>query len=211
MTHGGTEWLSILRLGRTQNCADALRLDTKGTPTPDESVSHVISCAHELRREPSCVKRAERVCSGGGWVGAPRRLVGLLSCGVVAIGLAGCGASSAAPPTVVCGHVLSRSDAGIEVYTIWGRGARGIVRYPTVGNVVYVQVARGCTAGSEVQIRPAGLLRVVRSVRARDGNLAVLVVTQVRPGLATITATRGRHQIGTIRIELLPESPPPSP
>jgi len=154
---------------------------------------------------------AERLRSGDWRVTAQRQLVGLLSCGVVAMGLAGCGATSAAPPTVICGHVLSRSEAGIEVYTIWGRGAHGIVRYPTVGNVVYVQVARGCTLGSEVQIRPAGLLRVVRSVRARDGHLVMVVVTQVQPGLATITATRGRHKVGTIRVELLPESPPPSP
>lgn len=137
--------------------------------------------------------------------------VGLLSCGVVAMGLVGCGATSAAPPTVICGQVLSRSEAGIGVYTIWGRGAHGIVRYPTLGNVVYVRVARGCSFGSEVQIRPAGLLRVVKSVRARDGHFAVVVVKQVRPGLATITATRGGRKIGAIRIELLPEPPPPSP
>ena len=100
--------------------------------------------------------------------------VGLLTCGVVVMGLAGCGATSGAPPTVVCGRVLSRSEAGIEVYTIWGRGAHGVVRYPTVGNVMYVQVARGCSTGSEVQIRPAGLLRVVKSVRARDGRFVVV-------------------------------------
>lgn len=121
---------------------------------------------------------AERLRSGDWWVTAQWRLVGLLSCGVVVVGLAGCGATSAAPPTVICGHVLSRSEAGIEVYTIWGRGAQGIVRYPTVGNVVYVQVARGCSLGSEVQIRPAGLLRVVKSVRARDGHFAVVVVAR---------------------------------
>lgn len=138
-------------------------------------------------------------------------LVGLLTCGVFVMGLAGCGATSGAPPTVVCGHVLSRSEACIEVYTIWGRDARGTVRYPTVGNVVYVQVARGCLLGSEVQMRPAGLLRVVKSVRARDGHFAVVVVKQVRPGLATITATHGGRKIGAIRIELLPEPPPPSP
>ncbi len=141
---------------------------------------------------------------------AKRRWPGVLM-GVASIGLAGCGATSAAPPTIICGHVLSRSAAGIGVYTIWGRGARAVVRYPTVGNVVYLQVARGCSTGSELQIAPAGLLRVVRSVRARDGHLALVVVAQVRPGLATITATHAGHAVGRIEIELLPAPPPPSP
>jgi len=144
------------------------------------------------------------------WAVARRRWGGLLLC-AVPMGLAGCGATSAAPPTVICGQVLSRSAAGVGVYTIWGRGAHGVVRYPTVGNVVYVQVARGCSTGSEVQIRPAGLLRVVKSVRARDGHLAAVVVAQVRPGLATITATRDGQTVGSLQIELLPEPPPPSP
>ena len=139
-----------------------------------------------------------------------RRWPGLLLC-VASIGLAGCGATSAAPPTIICGHVLSRSAAGIGVYPIWGRGARGVVRYPSVGNVVYVQVAMSCSAGSEVRISPSGLLRVVRSVRAKDGHLALVVVAQVRPGLATITATHAGHTVGRIQIELLPEAPPPSP
>jgi hypothetical protein len=154
---------------------------------------------------PSLVLRAARRAGS-----SARRWVGLLLCGV-SLGLAGCGATSAAPPTVICGQVLSRSAAGIEVYTIWGRGAHGVVRYPTVGNVVYLQVARGCSTGSEVQIRPAGLLRVVKSVRARDGHLVLVVVAQVRPGLATITATRTGHTVGRIQIELLPELTPPSP
>ena len=141
---------------------------------------------------------------------ARRRWGGLLLC-AVSMGLAGCGATSAAPPTVICGHVLSRSAAGIGVYTIWGRGARGVVRYPTVGNVVYVQVAKSCATGSAVLISPAGVLQVVKSVRARDGQLVAVVVAQVRPGLATITATRDGHTVGIIQIELLPESPPPSP
>jgi hypothetical protein len=119
--------------------------------------------------------------------------------------------TTAAPPTVICGNVLSRSAAGIVVYTIWGRDAQGIVRYPTAGNVVYLRVSKSCSGGSEVQIRPTGILRVVRSVRTSDRRLAMVVLAQVRPGLATITATRHGHLVGRIRIELRPEPPPPSP
>jgi len=159
---------------------------------------------------PRCLRRFFAIVIWTRSAGPVRRLA---LAGVLGIGLAGCGlgATSAAPPTIICGHVLSRSAAGIGVDTIWGRDARDIVRYPTIDGLVWVKVATGCSTGSVVRIHPSGILRIVKTVRATDGGLVVVVVAQVHPGRATITASHDGHVVGAIQIQLQPESSPPSP
>lgn len=126
----------------------------------------------------------------------------------LAIVVASCGSaarvSSAAPPTVVCGTLLSSSPAGAVVYDIAAPGFndRQPVTAPTTGGVVIVRVAPGCSAGSTVRLSPADAFRIVRRVRARDGRLVVVVLKPVRSAPAVLTAERDGRTVGTLRLDI---------
>ena len=71
----------------------------------------------------------------------------------VGAGVTGCASrgpqvTTAAPPTVVCGTVLSDSAAGPVVFDATRR--LPIIKYLTVGDVLMFRVVRGCDEGAHV-------------------------------------------------------------
>ncbi len=126
---------------------------------------------------------------------------------VVAItALAGCGGGvgSAAPPTIICGVVLSTSPAGAVVYDIASSDFNPSqpVNAPTVGGVVMVQVASGCATGSQVTIAPADAFKVVRVVKAADHLPVALVLRPRRSVSAVLIARQNGHEVGWLKLDI---------
>lgn len=110
-------------------------------------------------------------------------------------------ASSAAPPLVVCGTVVSTSAAGPVVYDIVER------RYPTVteltvGGFVYVQVSDSCAEGADVNIAPSSAFTVVRVVKASDGRDELVVLAPGSHPSAVLTASQAGHVVGTLKLDI---------
>ena len=108
---------------------------------------------------------------------------------------------SGAPPTVVCGTTLSRSAAGAVVYDAT-RPSRTI-SFPTVGNVLYIRVARGCAHGAQVRWTPPSAAHLVRAARAADGLPVVVVLGPRTPhSVFRVIATRDGRTVASIQVHL---------
>ena len=124
---------------------------------------------------------------------------------LIASGASGCAkpvsVSSAAPPTVVCGTTLSNSAAGAVVDNAtrpWPT-----VSFPTVGNVLYIRVARGCAHGSHVSWTPSSAAHLVRAARAADGLPVVVVLKPRTPhSVFRVIATRDGRTVASIQVHL---------
>ena len=132
-------------------------------------------------------------------------LAAVVTMSVGSVGMTGCSsepqATSGAPPTVVCGTVLSDSVAGAVVYDAT-RPLR-IVRDLTVGGVLIFRVARGCDAGTHVTWTPASAAHLVKAVSARDGQTAAVVLKPARPHAAfRLIATRDGRVVASAVVKL---------
>lgn len=110
-------------------------------------------------------------------------------------------ASSAAPPLVVCGTVVSTSAAGPVVYDMTQK------QYPTVteltvGGYVYVQVSDSCVEGADVTIAPSSAFTVVRVVKASDGRDELVVLAPGSHATAVLTASKAGHVVGTLKLDI---------
>jgi hypothetical protein len=124
---------------------------------------------------------------------------------LVAAGGSGCakavGTSSGAPPTVVCGTTLSRSAAGAVVSD--ATRPMPTISFPTVGNVLYIRVARGCAHGAHVQWTPSSAAHLVKAARAADGLPVVVVLGPRTPhSVFRVTATRDGRTVASIKVHL---------
>ena len=109
------------------------------------------------------------------WKSAITVLAAVVGLSTVIAGVTGCKpqVSMAAPPTVVCGTVLSNSVAAPVVFDATRR--LPIIKGTTVGGVLMFRVARGCDDGTHVSWDPRSAAHLVKVAYARDG-LPVAVV-----------------------------------
>jgi hypothetical protein len=110
-------------------------------------------------------------------------------------------ATHGAPPTVVCGTVLSTSAAGPVVYD----ATRHLptITDETVGNVVMFRVARGCDAGAHVTWVPSSAARLVQAAYARDGQMAAVVLKPRGPHAAfRLIATRNDRTVASATVNI---------
>jgi hypothetical protein len=75
---------------------------------------------------------------------------------------------------VVCGTVLSDSDSGAVLYN--ATRPLPVIRYETMGGLLYFTVARGCAHGARVSWVPSSAAHLVKTVRAGDGLMAAVVL-----------------------------------
>lgn len=99
----------------------------------------------------------------------------------------GCAASkphvtTAAPPTVICGTLLSNSAAGPVVYDATRR--LPTINHPTIGGMLMFQVARGCTEGTHVTWVPRSAAHLVKAAYTKDGQTAAVVLKPRGPRAA---------------------------
>ena len=183
----------------------------RATPASWRSVPAV----RELRRPLQRRSTRGSGCEAGGAnevsMRAPRRCLRALAALLAAslgVLVASCGSqtrvSNAAPPTVICGALLSSSAAGALVYDITTPGFRHgrPVTAPTIGGVVIVRVAPGCLVGSTVRLRPTGAFRIVRRVRAKDGGVVVVELKPLKAVPVVLTAERDGRVVGTLRLDI---------
>jgi hypothetical protein len=116
--------------------------------------------------------------------------------------------TSAAPPTVVCGHVLGGSAAGAVVYNVSHRQtpdaypAPGTIDGLTGGNEVFLRVSDGCVHGADITITPSDAYTVDKTAAALDGKPAAVVLCPSRYVPTTVTATVGGQAVGTASINI---------
>jgi hypothetical protein len=91
---------------------------------------------------------------------------------------AGCsssdGASSGAPPLVVCGTTLSRSAAGAVMQD--ASSGPLTINHVTAGGDIYLKLSPHCDAGARVTILPSTAASVVREARTTDAGVAAIVL-----------------------------------
>ena len=121
-------------------------------------------------------------------------------------GVTGCASrgpqlAAAAPPTVVCGTVLSDSAAGAVVFDATRR--LPVMKYLTVGDVLMFRVSRGCDEGAHVSWVPSSAAHLVRAARARDGLTAAVVLKPNGPGASfRLTGTRNGMVVASVTVKL---------
>jgi hypothetical protein len=118
----------------------------------------------------------------------------------------GCGpgtpqVTTAAPPTVVCGTVLSRSAAGAVVSDATRR--RPTVTGTTAGGLLIFRVARGCDTGAQVRWIPSSAARLVKAAYARDGRMVAVVLQPSGPRTAfRLIGTRNGRVVASATVKL---------
>jgi hypothetical protein len=121
----------------------------------------------------------------------------------VPAGMTGCTpqVTSAAPPTVVCGTVLSDSAAGPVVYDATRQ--LPTIKYATVGGLLFFRVARGCDEGAHVTWMPSSAAHLVKAAYARDGRTAAVVLNPSGPRAAfRLIATRNNTIVASATVKL---------
>ena len=109
--------------------------------------------------------------------------------------------TAAAPPTVVCGTVLSDSAAGALVFDATRR--LPVVRYLTVGDVLMFRVARGCDEGAHVTWIPSAAAHLVKAAYAKDGLMAAVVLApDVTHAAFRLTGTRDGKVVASVTVRL---------
>jgi hypothetical protein len=110
--------------------------------------------------------------------------------------------TTAAPPTVVCGTVLSNGAAGPVVYD--ATRPLPTIKFTTVGGLLMFRVARGCAAGTHVTWVPASAARLVKAAYARDGQLAAVVLKPAGHAAFRLTGTRNGRVVASATVRLAP-------
>ena len=107
--------------------------------------------------------------------------------------------TTASPPTVVCGTVLSDSAAGPVVFDATRR--LPTIRYTTVGDMLMFRVARGCDEGAHVTWVPSSAAHLVKVAYARDG-LTAAVVLKPDESSFRLTGTRNGRVVASVTVKL---------
>ncbi len=107
--------------------------------------------------------------------------------------------TTAAPPTVVCGTVLSDSAAGPAVFDATRR--LPVIKYLTVGEVLMFRVARGCDEGAHVSWVPSAAAHLVKAAYARDGLMVAVVLKPDEPSFR-LTGTRNGRVVASVTVKL---------
>jgi hypothetical protein len=111
---------------------------------------------------------------------------------LVATAGAECGrqtASSAAPPTVVCGTTLDDSPAGAVILD--ATHDHGPVRFPTTQGLLYFKVSDLCSRGTRVAWTPSRAATLVKEAQTTDGlDAAVVLRPRSRTAHFTLSARR---------------------
>ncbi len=133
-------------------------------------------------------------------------LAAVMTMTAVGAGVTGCASrgpqvTTAAPPTVVCGTVLSDSAAGPVVFDATRR--LPIIKYLTVGDVLMFRVVRGCDEGAHVTWVPSSAAHLVRAAYARDGLMAAVVLEPSGPHPSfRLTGTRNGVVVASVTVKL---------
>jgi hypothetical protein len=125
---------------------------------------------------------------------------------VVGLGVTGCASrrpeiTTAAPPTVVCGTVLSDSIAGPVVFDATRR--LPVIKYLTIGDVLMFRVSRGCDKGAHVTWVPSTAAHLVKAAYARDGHMAAVVLKPDGPHSSfRVTGTQNGKVVASVMVKL---------
>jgi hypothetical protein len=112
-------------------------------------------------------------------------------------------ASTAAPPTVVCGTVLNNSDSGAVLYN--ATRPLPVIRYETMGGLLYFSVSRGCAEGTHVSWVPSSAAHLVKTVRTGDGLMAAVALRPAtRRSAFRLTGIRDGRVIAKATVRLRP-------
>jgi hypothetical protein len=99
------------------------------------------------------------------------------------------------PPVVMCGETVY--GGGMEAF-FYEVDQGGTITSPSFGNTVIISVG-GCDKGSHVTWTPRSAARMVQSVYAKDGLLAVVGLQPTsQDAVFTVTATRDGKLVGRI-------------
>jgi hypothetical protein len=124
----------------------------------------------------------------------------------VATGTASCASTkpqvtTAAPPSVVCGTVLNDSPAGAVIYDATRR--LPIIKYATVGGLLFFRVARGCNQGTHVTWVPSSAAHLVKAAYARDGQAAAVALEPTGPrAVFWLSGTRNGRVVASATVRL---------
>jgi hypothetical protein len=133
-------------------------------------------------------------------------LAAVMTMAAAGAGVTGCASRgpqvrTAAPPTMVCGTVLSDSAAGPVVFDATRR--LPTIKYLTVGDVLMFRVARGCVEGAHVTWIPSSAAHLVKAAYARDGHTAAVVLKPSAPHASfRLTGTRNGRVVASVTVEL---------
>jgi hypothetical protein len=126
---------------------------------------------------------------------------------VLAVLICACGPGKApqlttgAPPTVICGTVLSESANAPVVYEATGH--LPIITGVTVGGVLMFQVASGCDEGAHVSWAPSSAAHLVKAAYAKDGGMAAVVLEPSGPKAAfRLTGTQNGRVVASAMVQL---------
>ncbi|GAB3871636.1 hypothetical protein GCM10028802_03230 [Terrabacter terrigena] len=97
--------------------------------------------------------------------------------------------SSAAPPLVVSGQVLSATAAG-AVLTDASVESR-VAGIPTAGSAVFIKLVPTCTAGANLTFAPASSAVIISRATATDGKLIAVGVCMSSKAVARVVRTDG--------------------
>ena len=107
----------------------------------------------------------------------------------------------ASAPLVMCGTTVY--GGGWVAFT-FDVAKAGTIRKPSFGDTVIISVSPSCDKGRHVTWTPSAAARLVRSVYAKDGLLAVVSLHPTsQDAVFTVTATRGGKLVGTITYDPL--------
>ena len=141
------------------------------------------------------------------WKPAIPAITAVVALSAGAAGISGCAltgthATTAAPPTVVCGTVLmGASPAGPVVLNATRR--LPTINGTTVGGLLMFRVARGCDKGSHVTWVPSSAAHLVKAAYARDGQTAAVVLRPSGPHAAfRLIATRNGSVVASATVKL---------
>lgn len=96
--------------------------------------------------------------------------------------------TNAAPPTVVCGTVLTEAAAGAVLYDVSGR-SRIAVRHASAEGLFYIRFATDCRRGYHIRVQPTAAAVIARKALAHDGQ-PVAVAIRARSGRFLVIGER---------------------
>ena len=140
------------------------------------------------------------------WKSRITALAAVMTVTAVGTGVTGCASrgpqvTTAAPPTVVCGTVLSDSAAGPVVFDATRR--LPTLKYLTVGDVLMFRVSRGCVEGAHVTWIPSSAAHLVKAAYARDGHMAAVVLKPSGPHASfRLTGTLNGRVVASVTVKL---------
>jgi hypothetical protein len=111
--------------------------------------------------------------------------------------------TTAAPPTKVCGTVLSNSAVGAVMSDATRR--LPAINGTTVGGLLIFRVARGCDQGVHVRWIPSSAARLVKAACVKDGRMAAVVLKPAAPRAAFwLIGTQNGRMVASVTVELAP-------